>query len=313
MELREIAPGAYACLQEDRGWGWSNSGFVSAGGGLVIDTLMDLGHTRKMLDLYAGVIPDKPRRLVNTHHNVDHCWGNQLLADAEIIGHRECAARMAGDLSPEAIQAMISAPDLSPGARWFADDLADFDFSGITLTPPTTLLDGDTELDLGGVSARILYVGPAHTAGDVIVHLPEQNVVYVGDVVFHRCTPIGWEGTFAGWIAALDRIVGLAPETIVPGHGPLCDVEGVRELRAYFEYVYAESRRYYDQELPALEAARKIDLGPYAAWTQPERLIFNVERAYREFRGGAWDENVEVMRLLEDAWTLGQHYRGGRA
>ena len=312
MELVEVAPGAYACLQEDRGWGWSNAGFVNAGGGLVVDTLMDVGHTRRMLDLVAGVASGTPERLVNTHHNIDHCWGNQLLADAEIIAHRECAERMQADLTPAALQGLMNAPDLSPGARWFAGDMADFDFSDVEVTPPNRVIEGDTELDLGGVSARILYVGPAHTAGDVVVHLPEQGVVYVGDVVFRQCTPIGWEGTFDGWIAALDRIVGLEAPVVVPGHGPVCDPDGVRELRAYFEYVFAESRTFYEQGVPALEAAKKIDLGPYAAWTQPERLIFNVERAYRELRGGAWDENVEIMRLLDDAWELGRHQRGDR-
>ena len=309
MELREVAPHAYACLQEDRGWGWSNSGFVNRGGGLVVDTLADLGHTRRMLDLYATVSREAPRRLVNTHHNLDHCWGNQLLADAEIIGHRLCAEAMARDLTPEALRALVAQPELSPGARWFADDMKEFDFSGIEVTPPATLIDDDTELDLGGTPARLLYVGPAHTAGDVIVHLPEQSVVYAGDVVFRLCTPIGWEGTHANWVAALDRIAALEPDVVVPGHGPLCDVDGVRELRAYLEYVHGESRRFHDQGLAPLEAARKMDLGPYASWTQPERLIFNVERAYREFRGDPWDERVDALGLIEQAYELGRSWR----
>jgi cyclase len=312
MELRALSSHAYACLQRDRGWGWSNSGFVDAGGGLVVDTLMDLPHTRRMLDLYAGVAPDPPRRLVNTHHNIDHCWGNQLLEGAEIIGHRQCAERMRGDLSPAALRALVSQPDLPPGARWFADDLSGFDFSGIRVTPPNRVIDGDLELDLGGLRARLLYVGPAHTAGDLVVHLPEEGVVYAGDVVFRLCTPIGWEGTCAGWMAALERIAALEPEHVVPGHGPICTVAGVRELRAYFDYVHREARRFYDQGLPALEAAKKIDLGAYAAWKQPERLLFNVERSYREFRGGEWDERPEIMRLLEDAHALGRHLRGER-
>ena len=71
------------------------------------------------------------------------------------------------------------------------------------LTPPTTLIDGDTVVDLDGLEAHLLYVGPAHTPGDVVVHLPDEGIVFTGDILFHRCTPIGWEGTFANWIAAL--------------------------------------------------------------------------------------------------------------
>jgi len=72
----------------------------------------------------------------------------------------------------------------------------------IVLTPPTTLIDTDTVVDLDGLEAHLLYVGPAHTPGDVVVHLPTEGIVFTGDILFHHCTPIGWEGTFANWIAA---------------------------------------------------------------------------------------------------------------
>lgn len=311
MELRAVARDVWACLQEDRGWGWSNSSFVGLGGGLVVDTLMDVPHTRRMLELYASVSPGAPRRLVNTHHNIDHCWGNQLLRDAEIIGHRLCAEHMQRDMKPEQALALFSQPDLPPALRWFADDVAEFDFSGIEVTPPTTLLDDRLEIDLGAASAQVLYLGPAHTAGDVIVHLPERGVVMAGDLIFRRCTPVGWEGSFARWIEALETIAALAPEVIVPGHGPLCGVEGALEMRDYLRYVYDESRRFFERGVEAFEAARRMDLGPYADWTQPERLIFNVERAYREFRGVPWDEPVEGIRLIQAAYALGRERRAG--
>ena len=92
MELTQIADDVYACTQPDTGLGASNSGLVDRGGGLVVDSLYDLPRTRRMIELYATVAADPARRLVNTHHNGDHCWGNQLFPQAEIIGHRLCAA-----------------------------------------------------------------------------------------------------------------------------------------------------------------------------------------------------------------------------
>lgn len=310
MELREVARGVYACLVPDRGWGWSNAGFVAAGGGLMVDTFMDVARTRRALSLYAERGGGEPARLVNTHHNVDHVWGNQLFRDREILGHRRCAEAMARDLAPQVMQAMLSQGSLPPGLRWFADDVRAFDFSEVEVTPPNRLLDGDLSLDLGATRVDLLDVGPAHTAGDLVVHLPEQGVVFSGDVIFRLCTPIGWEGTFAHWMAALDRIAALGPETIVPGHGPLCGVEGALELRRYLEYVRDESRRFHEQGLEPLEAARRMDLGPFASWSQPERLVFNVERAYRELRGGAWDEPVDAARLLDAAVSLRRHWEG---
>lgn len=313
MELREVAPHVYAVLNEDRGWGWSNTGLVDRGGGLMVDTLMDLPHTRRALDLLATRAAVPPRRLVNTHHNADHCWGNQLLRGAEIYGHRRCAEAMRRDLQPEALRATLARADLPPGLRWFAEDLAEFDFAGIEVTPPTRTFEGDLELELGGTRARLLDVGPAHTTGDVVVHLPEEGVVFAGDVLFRRCTPIGWEGTFARWVAALERIAALEPEAIVPGHGPVCGAEGALELRDYLVYVAEAAAHGFARGLPLLETAKRIELGPFAGWTEPERLVFNVARAYREREGRPWDEAVDAPALFDAAVALRRHWeaRGG--
>jgi glyoxylase-like metal-dependent hydrolase (beta-lactamase superfamily II) len=308
MQLHEIAPDVYACLQPDRGLGWSNSGFINRAGGLVVDTFWDLPHTRALIEQYARVWKRPTQRVVNTHHNGDHCWGNQLFAGAEIIGHRLCAASFGHErpASMQAIKQLAGSTDAALAS--LARALEPYDFSGIELTPPTTLFDDRLVLDLDGVRAELLYVGPAHTAGDVIVHLPAQRVLYAGDVLFRLCTPIGWEGTFAKWIDALDRIIKLTPDVIVPGHGPLCGVEGPREMSAYLSYVRAESARHFADGLSTIEAAKRIDLGPYAGWTEPERLIFTVARAYRECRGEPYDAPIDTPALFRDMFELRAHW-----
>lgn len=307
MELREIATDVYACLTPDRGLGWANSGFVNRGGGVVVDTFWDLAHTRALIDLYRRVTTAPTKRVVNTHHNGDHCWGNQLFAGSEIIGHRRCAEAF-GKESPAGMQMLKSATgSADPAIVAIAAALADWDFSGIELTPPSTVFDDRLDLDLDGMPIELRYVGPAHTVGDVIVHLPKQRVVFTGDVLFRLCTPIGWEGTFASWMTALDGIVALAPEVIVPGHGPLCGVEGPREMRAYLAYVLSESREHFDAGRTELEAAKRIDLGPYAAWTEPQRLLFNVERAYREFRGQPYDAPIDALATFRGMHALRTH------
>lgn len=304
MELSEIAPGIYACLQEDRGLGYSNSGFINRGGGLVVDTFWDLPHTREMIQHYSRVSNEPASRVVNTHHNGDHCWGNQLFPQADIIGHRLCKEWMEKD-QPEVLQAVRSVgSDAPPEILFFSKRLAEWDFSDLVLAPPTILIEDRMNLDLDGIGVELVHVGPAHTESDVIVHLPEQRIVFAGDILFRCCTPIGWEGTFQRWIAALDFIVGFEPDLIVPGHGPVCGIEGPREMKAYLEYVRSEAKRFFDAGLSALEAAKKMDLGPYADWTEPERLIFNVERAYRELRGEPHDAPIDMMGIFRDMHQL---------
>ncbi len=190
-----------------------------------------------------------------------------------------------------------------------AKALSVWDFEGIELRPPTTLIEDRLELDLGGIVVNLIHVGPAHTADDVIAYLPERRIVFTGDVLFRLCTPIGWDGTFDGWISALDRIISLDPEVVVPGHGPLCGVEGLREMKAYLEYVRQESRRHFDAGLSTLEAAKKVDLGPYANWTEPERILFSVERAYREFRGEPFDSPIDAVSIFRGMHELRGHHR----
>ncbi|MFN8546140.1 MAG: MBL fold metallo-hydrolase [Candidatus Binatia bacterium] len=310
MELRAIAPDVYACLQEDRGLGCSNSGLVHRGGGLVVDTFWDLPHTRRLVAEYARVRAEPVQRVVNTHHNGDHCWGNQLFPGAEIIGHRLCAAAFEHERPEMMAMLQQAAGGSDPALAEIARQIAAWDFSGITLTPPTTVFDERLDLDLDGLAVHLLYVGPAHTAGDVIVHLPAEGVVFAGDVLFRLCTPVGWQGTFARWTQALDAIIALAPDVIVPGHGPLCGVEGPREMRAYLEYVRGESRRGFDRGLPPFETAKGIDLGPYAGWTEPQRLVFQVERAYNEFRGLGPDTPMDAVRLFHDMYALAYARRG---
>lgn len=303
MSRRQLSEHVHACEQRATGLGWSNSALVAAGDGLVVDTLYDLALTREMAALYAEVHPSAPGRIVNTHHNGDHCWGNQLFPEAEIIAHRGCAERFAG-FTPAAAEAIRTMADPPAHLADLHEELAPFDFSRVELTPPTTVLDGDATLDVGGVRVDLLHVGPAHTEGDLVAHLPDEGVVVAGDVLFHRCTPIGWEGSTDRWIDALARIEALAPEWVVPGHGPVCGVEGVVGARRYLEDVQRSARASWAAGRTVPEACAEIDLAPYLGWDEPWRLAANVHRVYRECEGAAWDDAYDAAAVMVDVRDL---------
>jgi hypothetical protein len=91
---------------------------------------------------------------------------------------------------------------------------------------------------------------------------------------------------------------------IVPGHGPVCGIEGAMEMKAYLQYVREESRRWFDEGLTSLEASKRIDLGPYGAYRAPARLYMNVERAYRECRHEAADAPWDHAKTFDAIYAL---------
>ncbi|MFM8410709.1 MAG: MBL fold metallo-hydrolase [Alphaproteobacteria bacterium] len=303
--LVRLSERTWTYLQPDGGFGLSNAGVVgprdhAAAGAraLLVDTFFDLAHTRRLLDAVARDVRAPIGHVVNTHYNGDHCWGNQLVRDAEIIGHRSVPDDMR-KLPPEMLEALRHAPDSLPAARALRDGMARFDFRGIELVPPTTLFDDRLTLDLDGLAVELLHVGPAHTTGDVIVHLPGEGIVFTGDVLFRLCAPLGWEGTFERWIEALETVAGLGADTIVPGHGPVCGPEGALEMHDYLAWVRDRSRTAFESGKSLEEACHSIDLGPFGEWLETERVVSQVARAYRELEGLPFDAPVEFTRHVE--------------
>lgn len=301
MEMKRVSKSCYAVLNEKNRVCDANSGLINRGGGVVIDTQSDLAHARRMIELFSAVWPAMPKRVVLTHEDGDHVWGNQLFKGAEIIAHRSVPEQMKHVADPEESRALLHGVEhvisrtalklFHPGIVAAGQQLReDYSFDGIELVMPTTLFDTRYEFDLDGMDVRLIYVGPCHQVGDTLVHVPAEGVVFAGDVVFQQCTPMGWTGTYEKWFESLDLLIGLNPQVVVPGHGPICGVEGVKEMKTYFEYIRTQSRKFFDEGLSSVEASKKIEFGPYGAWRAPARLYMNVERAYREFRGEPADK-----------------------
>jgi cyclase len=107
MELKHVSDSCFAVLNEKNRVCDANSGLINRGGGVVIDTQSDLGHARQMIDLFGKVWTARPKRVINTHEDADHVWGNQLFADAEIIAHRSVPKRMEQVANPEETQKLL--------------------------------------------------------------------------------------------------------------------------------------------------------------------------------------------------------------
>lgn len=281
----EVGDGLWAYLQPDGGWGWSNAGLVTDGGAsLLVDTLFDLALTAQMLEELRGVSPAAASigTVVNTHANGDHCYGNQLVRDAEIVASAASAREM-DEVPPAMLAGLMAAADgLGPAGAYLREIFGAFTFDGIEPAPPTTTFEGSLSLDVGYRRVELLELGPAHTAGDAVVHVPDAAVLFTGDLVFHGGHPIIWAGPVARWIEACDRMLALDATTVVPGHGPLSDRQCLLDQRGYLEWLVAEGTPRLQGGMAPLDAARDLAGGPYDGWGESERLVVNLTALARD-------------------------------
>jgi glyoxylase-like metal-dependent hydrolase (beta-lactamase superfamily II) len=296
--VNEIGAGLWAYLQPDGGWGWSNAGLVTDGGAsLLVDTLFDLALTARMLEDLRAVSPAAAEigTVVNTHANGDHCYGNQLVAGADIVASAASAKEM-DEVPPSVLAGLMRATDgLGEAGAYLQRIFGPFSFDGIEPVPPTSTFDGELELRVGDRTVHLLDLGPAHTRGDVVVHVADAGVLFTGDLVFHGGHPIVWAGPVTRWIEACDRMLDLGATTVVPGHGPLGDRACIEAQRGYFEWLVAEGTPRLESGMAPLEAARDLGGGPYASWGESERLVVNLTALGRDL---GLDPPSDVLTLF---------------
>ncbi len=284
--LHELGDGLYAYLQPDGGWGWSNAGLITADGtSLLVDTLFDLSLTRDMLSAMAPITARNPiSQAFNTHGNGDHWFGNELLPDGIPIVASMRAVEDMRAAPPNTVHMLFNQLDLGPEFETFAQQsMRKFDFASVTERLPTESFEKEHDLAVGDREIHLIELGPAHTSGDAIAYLPDAGTVFTGDILFVEGTPMMWAGPVQNWLTACDRIIELSAETIVPGHGPVTDETGVRDVQRYLTYVRDQSRQRFDAGMNDEAAADDIDISDFRDWGDPERLAANVANLYREF------------------------------
>ena len=297
--LSDLGNNIYCYLQPDGGWGWSNAGLIADGDeSLIVDTLFDEDLTLEMLDSMKKAEPKgmkNIRALINSHSNGDHCNGNNCVDTDEVISSEATLEEMSHE-SPEMMAALLKqAPEMGALGKYFLECFGSFNFEGVTKRLPNTTFTGQTQRQVGDKIVELIEVGPAHTNGDVLVHVPTDKVVFTGDILFIEGHPILWAGPVKNWINACDRIISMEVDFVVPGHGPGTDNRGVKAVRDYLVYIDAESKKRFESGMSALEAAKEIDLDLFSTWGDGERIAVNVNSLYREYKG---EEKREEITLL---------------
>ena len=270
--VKELAPGVYT-YEQLRSAGEERfttvSLFVVTGDGvLVADGQGSVEETARLVSTIAEITEQPIRHVVISSDHGDHTAGNAAFPDGvEIWAH---------PTSAETLRAAADARD--PGSE----------APGIPL--PTRLVDDRETLILGGRTIELLFLGRAHTGGDLLVHLPEEGVLFMSETFLHRVFPAMRTAYPSEWIDMLRAAEAMEVETYVPGHGFVDDPATLaRELTTYreaVERVVAEGRRLHGTGVPLERAMEEAEFGPLESWSlrssQGPRAI---QQVYAELDG----------------------------
>ena len=237
--VHKIGPDLYAYISENDSS--ANSTFlVSDQGILVVDTGLNAQEGGKLLDQIRKISPAPVRWIVNTHYHPDHRGGNSVVGPEAVI-----------------ISTAFTKAQAAPSAH---------DYAVNETVGPKGLV-----LYLGGHEVRIYHPGPAHTLGDLIVYFPDEHAIATGDLFLNNSCPAMDEGDMENWIVALDQILALPVEHVVPGHFELAGKDELRRFRNYLADLRDQVGRMHRQGVPLDRVEKLLDLRAYKEFRQYPR------------------------------------------
>jgi glyoxylase-like metal-dependent hydrolase (beta-lactamase superfamily II) len=243
---------------------------------LVVDAGMGPRNGEAVMREVAKVSKNTQLYFTTTHFHPEHMTGGQALPPNTIVIRPEAQQEEVDRKQPEFIRNFSRR---TPEMKALLQD--------VKPRPPDIVFDHELTLDLGGVTVRLLWLGPAHTRGDNFVFVEEDGVLFTGDVVINRFFPIFPDADASGknWLDILDRIDALHPRIIVPGHGEVGDASLIGTERAYLKVVQSRVAELKAQGKSAEEAAKALSAefrAKYPDWENPGWIADAVERFYAE-------------------------------
>ena len=242
-ELKKITDSVYAYVGVPAGTPGNafsaNAGIIIGKDAvLVVDTLTSAGEAEAFFADIEKITKKPVRYVVNTHYHLDHSLGNSFFADrgARIISHESCRdAIIAGGEEILENPAMFGLP-------------ANF-WENTRISMPDIAFKREMMVDLGGLTVKLIHSGiKSHSAGSIIVYVPEQDVLFTGDILFTDFHPYLGEGDLPGWEKNLDLISAMNVEYIIPGHGPLSTNKDIEDMKSYLAIFDEKAKELSAQE-----------------------------------------------------------------
>ncbi len=243
---------------------------------LVVDTGLGPVNAQTILREVARVRRGPDLYVASTHYHAEHAAGEAAFPASATLVRARSQQRDIDELGADGLLRFRSfsplVAELLAGVRYRAADV---------------VFEREHALDLGGVRARLLALGPTHTRGDTMVYVEGDGVLLAGDVVMNRQFPvfIGPTSSVAAWRGALEALTALEVRHVVPSHGPLGDGSLIDEQRTYLETLDAQVRGLRVSGRSADETAELVTgamQAAYPGWTGARWIGAAARAAYRE-------------------------------
>jgi glyoxylase-like metal-dependent hydrolase (beta-lactamase superfamily II) len=244
---------------------------------LVVDTGLGQRNGETVMRAEQKLAKGPILYLTTTHYHSEHTTGEQAFPANTII--------IRNTVQQEEMNKSVGA-HMDAFRKMSAQNL-DL-LQNVKFRPPDVLFDREAKLDLGGVTARLFYVGPAHTKGDELIFVEEDSVLIPGDIVQKDIFPImpNADASLKGWLANLDSVEALHPKFIVPDHGaPIVDASQIATQRAYFMALQARALELKKQGVSVDDAGKTITAELKAKnpdWPNPNNIAGEVMRVYEQ-------------------------------
>lgn len=282
---RERVGGSWALVQPGGGWCLNNVGIVPVGESLiVVDTMANARRNDALLAAVDELSGGRDVLTLNTHFHGDHTFGNAHLATRGPI----VATAVTAGLIDEAGPALCG---IWPNSDW----------GEIVVTRPDVVLDEGNHLDSAGDHVQLVEFSGAHTPSDLAVWQPSEKLLFAGDLAMNGVTPFALMGSVIGTIDALEAVLQLAPDVVVPGHGQVGGVSILEENIAYLRWCEDVADEAVRSGLAPLEAALRSADHPWRCWADPERLVGNLHAAMSQRTG----QPLDLAAALNDMASFG--------
>ena len=294
--IETLAPGVHVAIATPEGFGLCNAGIVDLGGETVVfDTMLTPMAGRDLVRAAERVTGRRPSWAVNSHWHGDHIWGNSAFVGSHIVSSRTVRANIL----------KLSRPQFDGDRREMRRELPLLDgpkslyskadrpllrawFEGVLemprshrIVPPGVTFEDELVVEGSRRSLHLLTYGGGHSPSDVFAYLPDEGILFTGDLAirgFHPSVGSGWP---VSWISILRRMEKLSARSVVPGHGPPGPRSTLSHTRIYLQEIDRIARAAIRDRTPPRDLVHTPIPSQFRRWRFSFMFPGNVSRAYR--------------------------------